>query len=129
MSFAAVEAEVRALFEAYEDALMRNDVAAMDAAFWDSPEVVRYGVVEVQYGIDAVKRWRAEATPVPPGRAREETRVTALSPDCVLVSTLFRYPGFPDALGRQSQTWARLPEGWRIVHAHVSSIPDVPISK
>ena len=129
MSLAAAETEVRALFEAYEDALMRNDVAAMDAAFWDSPEVVRYGVAEVQYGIDAVKRWRAEATPVPPGRAREETRVTALSPDCVLVATLFHYPGLPGQLGRQSQTWARLPEGWRIVHAHVSIIPEVPISR
>lgn len=129
MSLTAAETEVRALFEAYEDALMRNDVAAMDAAFWDSPEVVRYGVAEVHYGIEAVKRWRADATPVPPGRAREETRVTALSPDCVLVATLFRYPGLPGLLGRQSQTWARLPEGWRIVHAHVSSIPEVPISK
>lgn len=129
MSLTTAETEVRALFEAYEDALMRNDVAAMDAAFWDSPEVVRYGVAEVQYGIDAVKRWRAEATPVPPGRAREETRVTALSPDCVLVATVFRYPGLPGQLGRQSQTWARLPEGWRIVHAHVSSIPEVPISR
>lgn len=129
MSLTAAETEVRALFEAYEDALMRNDVSAMDAAFWDSPEVVRYGVAEVQYGIDAVKRWRAKATPVPPGRAREETRVTALSPDCVLVATVFRYPGLPGQLGRQSQTWARLPEGWRIVHAHVSSIPEVPISK
>jgi hypothetical protein len=25
--------------------------------------------------------------------------------------------------GRQSQTWARLPEGWRIVFAHVSLLP------
>ncbi len=129
MSLTAAEIEVRALFEAYEDALMRNDVAAMDAAFWDSPEVVRYGVAEVQYGMAAIKRWRADATPVPPGRARAETRVTALSPDCVLVATLFRYPGLPGQLGRQSQTWARLSEGWRIVHAHVSSIPEVPISK
>jgi len=26
-------------------------------------------------------------------------------------------------LGRQSQTWVRLPEGWRIVAAHVSLLP------
>jgi hypothetical protein len=25
--------------------------------------------------------------------------------------------------GRQSQTWARLAEGWRIVFAHVSILP------
>jgi len=36
-----------------------------------------------------------------------------------IVTTLFGYPG-SDVLGRQSQTWVRLPEGWRIVHAHVS---------
>ncbi len=122
MSLALVEAEVRALFEAYEDALIRNDVAAMDAVFWDSPDVVRYGIVEIQYGIDAVKAWRASATPVPEGRVREQTRVTALSETCVLVSTLFRYPGVVGQIGRQSQTWAKLPEGWRIVHAHVSTI-------
>lgn len=124
MSLALIEAEVRALFEAYEDALMRNDVATMDSAFWNSPEVVRYGVAENQYGIDAVKSWRATATPIPPGRTREQTRVTALSETCVLVSTLFRYPSAPNHIGRQSQTWAKLPEGWRIVHAHVSAIPD-----
>jgi hypothetical protein len=124
MSLAPIEAEVRALFEAYEDALMRNDVAAMDAVFWNSPEVVRYGVAEIQYGIDAVKTWRATATPIPPGRARERTRITALTETCVLVSTVFRYPSVSEQIGRQSQTWAKLAEGWRIVHAHVSSIPD-----
>jgi hypothetical protein len=35
------------------------------------------------------------------------------------VTTAFGYPG-DVALGRQSQTWVRLPEGWRIVTAHVS---------
>jgi len=35
------------------------------------------------------------------------------------VTTLFGYPG-GDVLGRQSQTWVRLAEGWRIVTAHVS---------
>ncbi len=25
--------------------------------------------------------------------------------------------------GRQSQTWARIPEGWRVVSAHVSFMP------
>lgn len=46
----AVEAEVRAAFEAYERALIANDVAATDAAFWDDERVVRFGVAEIQHG-------------------------------------------------------------------------------
>jgi hypothetical protein len=39
-----------------------------------------------------------------------------------VVSTLFGYPG--QAIeGRQTQTWVRLAEGWRIVAAHVSEVP------
>jgi len=34
------------------------------------------------------------------------------------VTTIFAYPG-DDLLGRQTQTWVRLPEGRRIVTAHV----------
>ena len=36
-----------------------------------------------------------------------------------MVTTRFEYPG-GGKLGRQSQTWVRLPQGWRIVTAHVS---------
>jgi hypothetical protein len=28
------------------------------------------------------------------------------------------------ARGRQSQVWVRFPQGWRIVQAHVSFLPD-----
>jgi hypothetical protein len=28
-----------------------------------------------------------------------------------------------DKIGRQSQTWVRLPAGWRVVSAHVSLVP------
>ncbi|MEM8581565.1 MAG: AtzH-like domain-containing protein, partial [Pseudomonadota bacterium] len=33
----------------------------------------------------------------------------------------FRRPGV-EKTGRQSQTWVRLPEGWRIAAAHVSFV-------
>jgi hypothetical protein len=29
----------------------------------------------------------------------------------------------PGKIGRQMQSWARFPEGWRVVAAHVSAIP------
>jgi hypothetical protein len=64
-------------------------------------------------------RWRRAQPPLPPGRRLQETTVQAYGPDVAIVTTLFGYPG-RDVLGRQSQTWVHLPEGWRIVHAHVS---------
>jgi hypothetical protein len=37
---------------------------------------------------------------------------------------LFRRDSAPGRIGRQMQTWVRLPEGWRIVAAHISVIDD-----
>ncbi|PTT71638.1 DUF3225 domain-containing protein, partial [Pseudomonas sp. HMWF010] len=41
-----VLAEVTAAVDAYEAALMTNDLAALDGAFWDAPHTVRLGVTE-----------------------------------------------------------------------------------
>ena len=43
-------AEVTALFAAYEQALVTNDVAALDGFFRDAPQTIRYGVRENLYG-------------------------------------------------------------------------------
>ena len=51
-------ADVTALFETYERALLANDVEAMDAVFWNDPRVVRFGIAEVQVGIEAIRTWR-----------------------------------------------------------------------
>ena len=48
--------------------------------------------------------------------------IVAVGDRTAVVSTLFGYPGL-QIEGRQTQTWARLPEGWRIVAAHVSEVP------
>jgi len=121
LALAAAEVEVE--FERYERALVEGDVDTMNAQFWSSPDVVRFGVADAQVGADALAAWRAAQPPLPPGRTLSGTRITAVRADAVIVTTCFRYPGRP-YLGRQSQTWARLPEGWRIVTAHVSEIPD-----
>jgi hypothetical protein len=117
-----VVAEVTAVFEAYEEALVANDVDRLDAAFWSSALTVRYGVDECLYGAEAIGRWRRAAPALPPGRQIGPTTVVAFGPDAACVSTEFRYPDRP-ALGRQSQTWVRFPNGWRIVAAHVSIMP------
>ncbi|GAA3298885.1 MULTISPECIES: oxalurate catabolism protein HpxZ [Dactylosporangium] len=115
-----VVAEVTAAFHDYEKALVANDVGALDAWFWSSPDVTRFGIADRQTGAAQLHAWRAAQPPLPPGRRLLETRVTTFGTDFATVTTLFDYPGTADRPGRQSQTWVRLPEGWRIVHAHVS---------
>ncbi len=114
--------EVRSLFARYEAALVIGDVDAMNSMFWANPEVVRYGIADAQVGFDELVAWRRSQPALPPGRTLSDTVVAGVSSDVVVVSTSFAYPG-SDVVGRQSQTWVRLPEGWRIVAAHVSEIP------
>lgn len=112
-----VIAEVSAAFEAYERALMTNDVPAILAFFAD--RAVRFGIADQQVGLDEQARWRLAQGPLPPGRRLKDTTIHAYAESTAIVTTLFGYPG-SDVLGRQTQTWVRLPEGWRIVTAHVS---------
>lgn len=115
------EVEVAALSDEYERHLLAHDIDAMDAVFWDSPEVLRFGVAEMQVGFDAVRAWRRSAVPVPSNRRTVSRHVLELAPGVVAVDLVFRNGDEPK-LGRQSQTWVRRPEGWRIVRAHVSVI-------
>ncbi len=118
---AEVAAEVLAAFEAYEQALLANDVAELDRWFWDDARTVRYGIAECQYGAEAVAAWRATAEPVPADRRIGPVVVQPWSDDLATVDCEFRNGDRP-GVGRQSQLWRRFPEGWRIVRAHVSVI-------
>jgi hypothetical protein len=113
-----IVAEVRAAFERYEAALAVNDVATLNALFWNAPQTLRYGTGENLYGYDAIVSFRTAR--VPPGdRTLANTVITTFDSDFATANTEYRRPSNP-RLGRQSQTWLRLPEGWRIVAAHVS---------
>jgi hypothetical protein len=112
-----VIAEVTEVFEAYERALVADDVEAMLGFF--AAGALRYGIADQQAGLAEQRRWRRAQPPLPAGRHLKDTEVRAYGRDTAVVTTLFGYPGSA-TLGRQSQTWIRLPEGWRIVHAHVS---------
>jgi hypothetical protein len=96
----------------------------MRTAFWDSTLTVRYGIAERLYGAEEIDEWRRGAVPVPPGRRLGPTTIATFGDDVACVNTEFRYPD-QNAVGRQTQTWLRLPEGWRIVSAHVSVEPAV----
>src|ERR1700760_2845909 len=54
-----VVAEVEAAFARYERALVNNDIAELDALFWNSPHTLRYGATENLYGYDEIAAFRA----------------------------------------------------------------------
>ena len=116
-----VVAEVVTAFAAYESALVAGDIEALVGAFWDSEWAVRFGVSESQYGAGAIAAWRRAQGPTPPGRTLDHTSVVTFGRQFACVTTEFTYPS-DGRRGRQSQTWVRRPEGWRIVSAHVSVI-------
>ena len=118
----AVKAEVEAAFARYEAALTSNDVETLQALFWADPHTIRYGIAENLYGHEEIGRFRAARSPVGLERRIFRTVITTYGRDYATASTLFERPTVPGKIGRQMQTWARMPEGWRIVAAHVSLI-------
>ena len=120
MDLPEILVEVRQAFEAYERALVENDVAALNDFFRDDPRTIRYGVNENLYGFAEIAAFRAARTPVALGRKLSRTVITTYGRDFAVASTLYERPSAPGRIGRQMQTWARFPEGWKVVAAHVS---------
>ena len=119
-----VLAEVTAAFARYEAALIGNDVAVLDALFWDGAHTIRYGIAENLYGAAEIAAFRAARSPAGLARQLERTVITSYGRDTAVASTLFYRDSAPGRVGRQMQTWIRFSEGWRIVAAHVSLLPD-----
>jgi Protein of unknown function (DUF3225) len=117
-------AEVEAAFARYEPALVGNDVDTLTALFWKSPLTIRYGIGEILYGSDEIAAFRAARSPLGLARDLSRTVITTYGDDFATASTLFHRASAPGKIGRQMQSWARLPEGWRIVAAHVSLIDE-----
>ena len=117
-----VVAEVSAAFDRYETALLDNDVETLNALFWASPHTLRYGVWENLYGHEAIAAYRRGVPGGAPQRINGRTVITTFGRDFATVNREFQRSG-SGRHGRQSQTWARMPEGWRIVAAHVSVKP------
>ena len=119
-----VLAEVEAAFMRYERALMSNDVETLDALFWSSPHAVRYGVGENLYGDAEIAAFRLARPGGSPQRTVLRRVVTSFARDFATTSIEFQRigsSGVPEGpVGRQSQSWVRLAQGWRIVAAHVS---------
>jgi len=116
--------EVREAFERYEQALVSNDVATLDALFRDDRRTVRYGATENLYGYAEIKAFRGARSPLGLARKLSDTVITTFGSDFAVASTLFRRETAPGKIGRQTQTWVRFPEGWRVVTGHVSVIDE-----
>jgi Protein of unknown function (DUF3225) len=118
-----VVAEVRALFERYEQALIDKNVEVLDATFWNSPHTIRYAFAEHGYGFDEIHAHRVARAPGPGTKERRiRLEILTLGRDVATVHLEFKVRG-RDAIGRQSQTWVRFPDvGWKVISAHVSTV-------
>lgn len=112
-------ASVLAAFEQYEDALQANDLDALDGFMWHDPRVVRVGIDDRQDGVAAISAFRRSQVRQTPPRVLRDTVIVTFGDGTAVITTAFvPTDGSPE--GRQSQTWVRMAEGWRIVAAHVS---------
>ena len=119
-----VIAELRALYLRYEEALVSNDVDTLMAMFWTGPEVMRFGVTENLYGPEELAAFRKGRSAANLVRTITRLDVVSFGHDLASITLEFeRSSASGTVRGRQSQVWVRLPEGWRIVSAHVSLLP------
>lgn len=118
----AILAEIAGRHDAYERALVANDIPTLNACFWNSPDVVRFGVSEHLYGADAIAAYRTDSAPLLVDRRLLRRTIAAFGTDtasvmCEIAQTVAGTPRH----SRQSQLWIRFPDlGWKIVAAHVS---------
>jgi hypothetical protein len=115
-------AELRAVFTAYERAFVANDIDALDGFFLHAPTTIRYGVADMQLGMDELRAYRQSVSASGLERQLRDTVITTYGTDFAVASTLFFRDRHPGRTGRQMQTWIRTTGGWRIVAAHVSLI-------
>ena len=120
------KAELEAAFRRYEAALVSNDVATLEALFNDDARTIRYGAAENLYGMDAIRAFRRGRSPAGLARDLARTVITTYGRAFGTAMTLFTRDDGSERVGRQSQTWVRFPDGWRVVAAHVSLIPADP---
>ncbi|WP_408589790.1 oxalurate catabolism protein HpxZ [Novosphingobium sp.] len=111
-------AEVTAAFAAYEAALMADDIATMDALFHDAPTTNRFGVGEVLWGIEAIRAFR-KGRGGSPQRRLGQVAITTYGDSFATADAEFFREG-AQRRGRQSQSWVKFADGWKVVSAHVS---------
>jgi hypothetical protein len=116
--------ELRALYPRYETALVTNDVDTLMAMFWSGSEVMRFGATENLYGPEELGAFRKGRPAANLARAVTRLDIVTFGNDFGSITLEFERQGTSGLVrGRQSQVWVRMPEGWRIISAHVSFLP------
>jgi hypothetical protein len=111
--------EVEHVFDAYEKALVGNDVAMLDKLFWDDKATLRYGATENLVSYDAIREFRAQRPAANLLRTVTSRHITSFGTDFAVANITFTKAG-ETRTGRQTQSWVRFPDGWHVVAAHVS---------
>jgi hypothetical protein len=120
----AIVRELTELYPSYETALVNNDADTLIAMFWASRHTVRFGATENLHGIEEIAAFRRGRSPANLARTVDCLDILTFGQDFGEIALEFsRLTPSGIVRGRQSQTWVRLAEGWRIVAAHVSVLP------
>ncbi|MBV8631111.1 MAG: oxalurate catabolism protein HpxZ [Silvibacterium sp.] len=116
-------AELAAFYPRYEAALVSNDVETLNAMFWNSGHVVRFGAAENLHGYEEISAFRRTRPGVNLARTINRLDIVTFGRDFGCITLEFSREREGRIIrGRQSQCWVRFSEGWRIVSAHVSLI-------
>jgi hypothetical protein len=119
-----VIAEIAALHEQYEAALVSNDIEKLVTFFWNSPLALRFGVGESLYGDRAIEEFRRKRPNIDLAREVSNLQIVTFGNDSAIVTLEFhRNTAGTIRHGRQSQVWRKFDSGWKIVSAHVSLVP------
>lgn len=122
-----VVAEITAIFERYEQALIDKNVDVLDNTFWNSPHTIRYAMHEHGYGFEAIHAHRVARKPGPGSKEKRiRLEILTVGRDFATTNLEFKVRGH-ELIGRQSQTFIRFPEGWKVVAAHVSTTDMKPL--
>ena len=112
-------AELNHAFDVYEDALIHNKVDILDALFWNSVHTLRYGAKENLFGYAEIKAFRAARPGINLARDIVDRHIVTFGETMGVANVTFKRTNEP-RIGRQSQTWIKFADGWRVVSAHVS---------
>lgn len=116
-----VVAEVTDAFNRYEQALVANDLDTLANLFWASKYTLRFGEEGSLYGHDAIVAFRAARPSGARPRKLLSTVITTFGHNTATANAEFQNEN-ETRIGRQSQTWVRMLDGWCVIAAHVSYI-------
>ncbi len=112
-----IPADLLAAFDAYERAILANDLDALDAAFAPGPQTLRGDAAGLLVGHDAISAFRSLRGGVGP-RTIERLEYRPLGADAALLVAVSRFAA--GGAGLQTQVWQLIDGQWLITAAHVT---------